>query len=94
MPKRELLTMHLRKLFLYKLQLLIKKCLVERSRDLKLLNYARRGKTLCLPTTKSQIQRARKLIAKGFMDCCGFTLNNKGNLVGEIQEKEDCNVCR
>jgi RNA polymerase sigma-70 factor (ECF subfamily) len=46
-----------------------------------------------LPTTKSQIQRARKLIAKGFMDCCGFVINKKGNLVGEIQEKEDCKVC-
>lgn len=47
-----------------------------------------------LSTTKSQIQRARKLIAKGFMDCCGFTLNEQGNLVGEIQEKEDCKVCK
>ena len=28
-----------------------------------------------LSTTKSQIQRARKLIAKGFIDCCGFQLN-------------------
>ena len=46
-----------------------------------------------LPTTKSQIQRARKLIAKGFMDCCGFVLNKKGNLVGEIKGKEDCKVC-
>lgn len=46
-----------------------------------------------LPTTKSQIQRARKLIAQGFMDCCGFVINKKGNLVGEIQEKEDCKVC-
>lgn len=46
-----------------------------------------------LSTTKSQIQRARKLIAKGFMDCCGFQMNSKGNLVGEIQEKEDCKVC-
>ena len=46
-----------------------------------------------LPTTKSQIQRARKLIAKGFIDCCGFSLNKNGNLVGEIQEKEDCKVC-
>jgi len=46
-----------------------------------------------LPTTKSQIQRARKLIAKGFMDCCGFVLNEQGNLVGEIQEKEDCKIC-
>jgi RNA polymerase sigma-70 factor (ECF subfamily) len=47
-----------------------------------------------LPTTKSQIQRARKLIAQGFMDCCGFIINKKGNLVGEIQEKEDCKVCK
>ncbi|OSY87242.1 RNA polymerase sigma-70 factor [Tenacibaculum holothuriorum] len=46
-----------------------------------------------LPTTKSQIQRARKLIAKGFMDCCGFVLNEQGKLVGEIQDKDDCKVC-
>lgn len=46
-----------------------------------------------LPTTKSQIQRARKLIAEGFMQCCGFVLNEKGNLVGEIKDKEDCKVC-
>ena len=46
-----------------------------------------------LPTTKSQIQRARKLIAQGFMDCCGFVLNEQGYLVGEIQEKENCKVC-
>jgi RNA polymerase sigma-70 factor (ECF subfamily) len=47
-----------------------------------------------LPTTKSQIQRARKLIAKGFMDCCGFKIDKKGNLIGEIQEKENCKVCK
>lgn len=46
-----------------------------------------------LTTTKSQIQRARKLIAQGFMDCCGFVLNKEGHLVGEIQEKKDCKVC-
>ena len=46
-----------------------------------------------LPTTKSQMQRARKLIAQGFMDCCGYVLNDEGNLVGEIKEKEDCKVC-
>lgn len=46
-----------------------------------------------LPTTKSQIQRARKLIAQGFMDCCGFVLNEKGHLVGEVQGKEDCKIC-
>lgn len=46
-----------------------------------------------IPTAKSQIQRGRKLIAQGFMDCCGFTLNEQGHLVGEIQEKKDCKVC-
>jgi RNA polymerase sigma-70 factor (ECF subfamily) len=46
-----------------------------------------------LSTTKSQIQRARKLIAQGFINCCGFVINEEGNLVGEIQEKEDCKVC-
>lgn len=48
---------------------------------------------LPLPTIKSQIQRARKLIAQGFMDCCGYVINNEGNLVGEVQDKEDCKVC-
>lgn len=48
---------------------------------------------LPLPTVKSQIQRARKLIAQGFINCCGFVINEKGNLIGEIQEKEDCKVC-
>lgn len=47
-----------------------------------------------LSTTKSQIQRARKLIARGFMDCCGFVLNENGKLVGEIQDKDDCKVCK
>jgi len=43
--------------------------------------------------TKSQIQRARKLISQGFIDCCSFTINPEGNLIGEIQDKEDCKVC-
>jgi len=47
-----------------------------------------------LSTTKSQIQRARKLITKGFMDCCGFELNEKGQLIGELQDKKDCKVCK
>lgn len=47
-----------------------------------------------LSSTKSQIQRARKLIAKGFMDCCGFKMDAKGNLIGEIQDREDCKVCK
>ena len=48
---------------------------------------------LPLPTVKSQIQRGRKLIAQGFMDCCGFVMNDQGVLVGEIQDKEDCKIC-
>jgi len=48
---------------------------------------------LSLPTVKSQIQRARKQIAQGFMDCCGFVMNDDGHLVGEIQDKADCKVC-
>lgn len=48
---------------------------------------------LPLPTVKSQIQRARKQIAQGFMDCCGFVMNDEGYLIGEIQDKADCKVC-
>ena len=47
-----------------------------------------------LSTVKSQIQRARKLIAQGFVDCCDFKINNKGYLVGELQEREHCKVCK
>lgn len=46
-----------------------------------------------LSTTKSQIQRGRKLIAQGFMECCGYVLNSDGKLVGELQDKETCKVC-
>lgn len=46
-----------------------------------------------LPTIKSQIQRARKLIAQGFMDCCDFKVNSAGYLIGEIKDKKDCKIC-
>lgn len=46
-----------------------------------------------LPTIKSQIQRARTLVAKGFMDCCGFKMNAQGYLVGELKDKANCKVC-
>ncbi len=48
---------------------------------------------LPLSTIKSQIQRGRKMIIKGFMDCCDFKLNAKGQLVGELKDKENCKVC-
>lgn len=49
---------------------------------------------LPLPTIKSQIQRARKLIVKGYMECCDYKLNEQGYLVGEIKDKEECKVCK
>lgn len=48
---------------------------------------------LPIPTARSRIQRARKLIAKGYMECCDFKMNQKGHLVGEVKDKEDCKVC-
>ncbi len=48
---------------------------------------------LPLPTIKSRIQRARKKVAEGYMDCCGYTLNEKGILVGEVQQLDDCKIC-
>lgn len=63
--------------------------------DIKGLKQQEVAQQLKLPlsTVKSQIQRARKQIAQGFMDCCGFVMNEEGYLVGEIQDKADCKVC-
>lgn len=64
--------------------------------DIKGLKHAQISEQLKLPlpTVKSQIQRARKLIKKGLMDCCDYTENENGYLVGETKEKEDCKVCK
>jgi|TARA_R110000751_G_scaffold105046_1_gene200724 RNA polymerase sigma-70 factor (ECF subfamily) len=48
---------------------------------------------LALPTIKSQIQRGRKMIAQGFVDCCDFVINDQGFLVGEVKDKADCKMC-
>ncbi len=48
---------------------------------------------MTLSTAKSRIQRGRKLLQQGFMDCCHYTLNDKGLLVGEHQDKKDCTLC-
>ncbi|WP_323788590.1 sigma-70 family RNA polymerase sigma factor [Psychroserpens sp.] len=63
--------------------------------DIKGMKQAQVSNQLHLPlaTVKSQIQRGRKLIAQGFIECCDFKVNDKGFLVGEIKEKEDCKVC-
>jgi RNA polymerase sigma-70 factor (ECF subfamily) len=64
--------------------------------DIQGMKQAEIAEQLNLPlaTVKSQIQRARKLIAQGYMDCCDYTLNDKGFLVGETKEKDDCKVCK
>lgn len=49
---------------------------------------------LPLPTVKSQIQRARKMIAQGFVACCDFKMNDEGYLVGELKDKKECKICR
>jgi len=48
---------------------------------------------LQLSTTKSRIQRARKQITQGYIECCDFKINQKGYLVGEIKDKKDCKIC-
>jgi len=48
---------------------------------------------MTLPAVKSRIQRGRRLLQEGFMECCHYRLNDKGFLVGEHQEKEDCRIC-
>lgn len=42
---------------------------------------------------KSRIQRGRKLLQEGFMDCCDYSLNDEGLLVGEGKSETDCKVC-
>jgi len=63
--------------------------------DIKGMKQAQVSQQLNLPlaTIKSQIQRGRKMIAQGFIDCCDFKVNDNGFLVGEMKEKEDCKVC-
>ena len=63
--------------------------------DIKGMKQAEVANQLHLPlaTVKSQIQRGRKMIAQGFIDCCDFKVNDKGYLVGEMKEKADCKVC-
>lgn len=46
---------------------------------------------ISLSGAKSRVQRGRKLLQYGYMDCCDYKLNEDGHLVGE--HKEDCKVC-
>lgn len=49
---------------------------------------------IALPTFKSHVQRGRNLVKQGYIDCCDYSLNKNGHLVGEIKDKENCKVCR
>lgn len=64
--------------------------------DIKGIKQAEVATQMKLPlaTVKSRIQRARKKVAEGYMECCDYKLNDKGLLVGEMQEKEDCKICK
>lgn len=48
---------------------------------------------LSLSGAKSRIQRGRKLLQEGLMDCCGYQINEKGYLVGESASLDECKVC-
>ncbi|MFD0964069.1 sigma-70 family RNA polymerase sigma factor [Pseudofulvibacter geojedonensis] len=63
--------------------------------DIKGMKQAKVAEQLQLPlsTIKSQIQRGRKLIKQGYIDCCDYSENDKGELVGEVKPKENCKVC-
>ncbi len=42
---------------------------------------------------KSRIQRGKKMLQEGFMDCCDYKINEKGLLTGEGRSEEECKVC-
>lgn len=49
---------------------------------------------ISLPGAKSRVQRGRRLLQQGFIDCCNYSLNSDGLLIGEHKEKENCKVCK
>ena len=42
---------------------------------------------------KSRIQRGRKLLQEGYINCCSYSLNKHGKLVGEAKTIMECKVC-
>ena len=42
---------------------------------------------------KSRIQRGRKLLQEGYINCCSYSLNEQGKLVGEAKTIIECKVC-
>jgi len=44
-------------------------------------------------TLKSQVQASRRQLRKLFEDCCKFSLDSKGNIVGYERKTGDCGPC-
>ena len=47
-----------------------------------------------LPSIKSQIQRGRSIIKEKLKECCGFSEDKNGYLIGEVKPLAECKVCR
>ncbi|HSI70792.1 MAG TPA: sigma-70 family RNA polymerase sigma factor [Gillisia sp.] len=47
---------------------------------------------ISLSGAKSRVQRGRKLLQQGFVECCNYIIKN-GVLVGETRPKKECRVC-
>lgn len=48
---------------------------------------------LPLPTFKSHVQRGRKLVKQGYVECCDYSINPAGKLEGVVKNWEECKVC-
>ena len=46
-----------------------------------------------LPSIKSQIQRGRSIIKERLKECCGFSEDKHGFLIGEVKPLLECKVC-
>lgn len=49
--------------------------------------------SISLSGAKSRIQRGRKLLKQGFIDCCEFKIDKSGYLFGAEKTKDECKVC-
>lgn len=49
---------------------------------------------IALPTFKSHVQRGRKLVAQGYVDCCDYEIKDDGTLDGEVKNWDECKVCK
>lgn len=44
-------------------------------------------------TLKSRVQASRRQLLKLFEDCCSFSLDSRGNIVGYEHKKDNCGPC-